>query len=62
MTREASDAAYDCWYKTRILGISASMVCDAPVDWDTDVVHLMDKAYADGQKKAKEEHDKKKGT
>ena len=49
MTKEAEEAAWDCWYKTRILGCSASMVCDAPVEWDTTVVHLMDKAYAEGK-------------
>ena len=44
MSNEAFDAAWNCWYKTRILGGSASMWCDAPVEWDTRIVHLMDKA------------------
>ena len=32
MSNEAFDAAWNCWYKTRILGGSASMWCDAPVE------------------------------
>ncbi len=62
MTTEAHEAAWDCWYRTRILGGSASMWCDAPVDWDTSIVHLMDKAYEEGKKYKGDKEDDVKGT